>query len=77
MISKYEKMATKIEYHKWMQLLQSVAVFDLEFVGDINDPESCGLWEIGATSLTTDDSFEIIVDPCIDFIPEPQEGCLI
>jgi hypothetical protein len=68
-------MATKIEYHKWMQLLPSVAVFDLEFVGDINDPESCGLWEIGATSLTTDDSFAIIVDPCIDFIPEPQEGC--
>lgn len=68
-------MATKIEYHKWMQLLPSIAVFDLEFVGDISDPESCALWEIGATSLTTNDSFQIVVDPEISIIPEPQEGC--
>tara|TARA_B110000902_G_scaffold264633_1_gene346637 strand:+ start:12 stop:854 length:843 start_codon:yes stop_codon:yes gene_type:complete len=68
-------MATKIEYHKWMQLLPQIAVFDLEFVGDITSPETCHLWEIGATSLTTNDSFEIIVDPCIGTIPEPQLGC--
>lgn len=68
-------MATKIEPNKWMLLLQSVVVFDLEFVGDINDPESCGLWEIGATALATGDSFEVIVDPEIFTIPKPQEGC--
>ena len=58
-----------------MQLLPSIAVFDLEFVGDISDPESCALWEIGATSLTTNDSFQIVVDPEISIIPEPKEGC--
>lgn len=68
-------MATKIEFHKWMQLLPQIAVFDLEFVGDIANPETCQLWEIGATSLSTNDSFEIIVDPCIGTIPEPQPGC--
>lgn len=68
-------MATKIEYHTWSRLLSHVVVFDLEFVGDINDPESCALWEIGATTLSSHDTFNVIVDPCIGIIPEPHEGC--
>ena len=68
-------MPTKIENHKWMSLLSTVVVFDLEFVGDISNPESCGLWEIGASALMTTDSFQVIVDPGLTLIPEPQEGC--
>jgi len=68
-------MATKIEYHTWSNLLPQVVVFDLEFVGDINDLDSCELWEIGATALTTQQSFKVVVDPGVGIIPEPHEGC--
>tara|TARA_B110000285_G_C15139383_1_gene629656 strand:- start:1175 stop:2017 length:843 start_codon:yes stop_codon:yes gene_type:complete len=68
-------MATKVEYHTWSNLLPHVVVFDLEFVGDITNPDSCALWEIGATALSTQESFKVVVNPGIGLIPEPHEGC--
>ena len=68
-------MATKITPPTWVSILGSVAVFDLEFVGDISNPTECHLWEIGATSLLTNDRFHVIVDPQLCTIPEPVSGC--
>lgn len=68
-------MATPITLPQWLSCYDKMVVFDLEFVGDINKPSECDLWEIGAHHLGSNDYFHIVVDPGIKYIPPPEEGC--
>lgn len=64
-------MSVEVNPDMWV----NTVIFDLEFVGNIETPTKCGLWEIGATHLESDDSFHIILDPYLDDIPPPCAGC--
>ena len=68
-------MATKLDTATWVNLFDSMVVFDLEFVGDITRPSTCHLWEIGAVHLGSKDQFHVVVDPSMSTIPPAEEGC--
>lgn len=68
-------MATKLDIATWMNQFKNLVVFDLEFVGDITEPSECHLWEIGAVHIASNDSFHVIVDPNMETIPDPEDGC--
>jgi len=70
-----KKMATKIDSQTWLNVIGKVIVFDLEFVGDITKPETCHLWEIGATYLSCSKSFTIVIDPQVQELPPAIDGC--
>ena len=58
---------------KWEQQ-KDVYVFDLEFIGDVRNLETCKIWEIAVFSLRTQQWFERVVDPdpeIMEFPPPP------
>lgn len=68
-------MAVKLDTATWMNNVNKLVVFDLEFVGNIAEPTECHLWEIGAVHMASGDAFHVIVDPNIETIPDNEEGC--
>ena len=44
-------------------LAKSFFLFDLEFIGDVRNLNSCRIWEIAIFSLRTNQWFECVVDP--------------
>ena len=42
---------------------KTLFVFDLEFIGDVRNLETCYIWEIAVYCTTTGQWFEAIVDP--------------
>lgn len=48
-----------------------VFVYDLEFIGDINDIKSCKIWDISILYVKTGETFGAIIDPDPDVIHFP------
>ena len=40
-----------------------IFVFDLEFIGDVQQLSTCQIWEIAVCSLQTNNIFEMVIDP--------------
>lgn len=71
----WQTMAVHVKTSDWHRVIQNTVVYDLEFVGNIQTPALCALWEIGAVHLITGDRFSVIVQPNLRTIPPPEEGC--
>lgn len=53
---------------------KALFIFDLEFIGDVRNLETCKIWEIAVYSLQTQQWFEKVVDPdpeTMEFPPPP------
>jgi len=68
-------MAVYVKPIDWHRVMRRAVVYDLEFVGNIQTPEQCALWEIGAVHLSTGKRFSRVVQPNLHTIPPPEDGC--